>query len=169
MGALEAFFRDTFVAIISNVKEYKKKLEEEISLGDIFKKIKNNIPIFQEKTFLKKVYSHIDINLVELIDNEIWKRIFSKRELNSKNKFPGYMKMRHDFLHKGFSMTLHKQLILDEDIIRTAIKDVVTVAFNIQINIPDYTFTLEFDSREFFKKGKLKLINSSFSNHKSEN
>jgi len=145
MGALEAFLRDTFVAIISNVKKYKIKIKENTDLRNIFKDIKNNIPIFQKKTSLKKAYSCIDINLVELIENEIWKRIFSINELDSNNKFTGYMKMRHNFLHGGFSKTLYNQIILNEYFIRTAIRDVVTVVYTVQINIPDYTLSFEID------------------------
>lgn len=154
MGALEAFFRDTFVAIISNVKIYKKKLKEDKELIDLLEKIKKNNPIFQEKDSLKKAYSCIDIDLIYLIENEVWKRIFSGSELDSKTKFMGYMKMRHDFIHNGFTSTLYNQRILNEKFISIAILDVVKVVYIIQTKIPDYTVTLEFNSSELFKKGR---------------
>ncbi len=61
------------------------------------------------------------------------------------------MRMRHNFLHGGFSRTLYKQIILSEHFIRTAIRDVVTVAYTVQINIPDYAFiSFEIDPRGLF-------------------
>jgi len=55
------------------------------------------------------------------------------------------MTIRHNFIHGGISKTLYKQIILNEKIIHTAIRDVVMVGYIIQINIPDYTFSREFD------------------------
>ena len=158
MTSLEAYLRDTFIAIISNIKKITENDTNIKKINQIYNEVKKNNPIFQNKIYVKKAYSFLGINLMEIVEKDRWKRIFSKKELNSKTKFIGYMKMRHKFIHNGANESLYKQIILNVDLIETAIIDVAKLVYDIQLNIPDYTMSLMVDSEQLLKHGKVVII-----------
>lgn len=157
MTSLEAYLRDRFIAIISNIKQFKSDKKINKSMEEIYSKVEKNEPIFQIKTYTKLAYSLIGINLIDIVDKEAWRRIYSKNRLNSKSKFPGYMKLRHLFVHKGAHDSLYNYMLLDEKCVRMAIIDALKIVYTIQLKIPDYSRSTMIDAIELFKHGKIKF------------
>ncbi len=141
MSSLEVYLTDTFVRITSNFGSIATDAENIERIKDFQKKIKENNPVFQKKEDIKDAYNSLNIDLVDIIDHEIWRRIFSKGYINSHSKFCGYMKIRHDIIHNGnivFILEDNSVKLLypfNTQFIETAILDVVKFIYNTDLKV----------------------------------
>lgn len=139
-GYLEDLFRDSLNYItISNInKDYlirflkhfkieKSYFEEylitnnfEFSFSKIFPKKKRLY--FQDLETVKIAYKSINIEIVDMIDQEdsgLWGKIYS----NDEDK-PGYLFLRHKFIHKGWKSSIIYKEYLKTETIKDAIIDI---------------------------------------------